>query len=29
MPNFIIVCHGGNKPETKKAGAAQMAELKA
>ena len=29
MPNFIIVYHGGNKPETKKAGAAQMAEWKA
>ena len=29
MPNFIIVYHCGNKPETKKAGAAQMAKWKA
>ena len=29
MPNFIIVYHGRNKPETKKAGAAQMAKWKA
>jgi len=26
MPNFITVYHGGNEPETKKAGAAQMAK---
>jgi hypothetical protein len=29
MPNFIIAYHGGEKPETKEAGAAQMAKWKA
>lgn len=29
MPNFIIAYHGGNKPETKEACAAQMAKWKA
>ena len=29
MPKFIIAYHGGNKPETNEAGAAQMAKWKA
>ena len=29
MPKFIIAYHGGNKPKTKEAGAAQMAKWKA